>query len=52
MDFNPYFAVSKVENNTIRPARIVYRGGSLILMPGTGITSVPALEITSAGTLC
>lgn len=52
LDFTPYFAVSKVENNTDRSARIVYKGGSLILMPRTGITSTPALEITSAGTLC
>ncbi|MEU3352824.1 hypothetical protein [Streptomyces sp. NPDC037389] len=52
MDFVPYFAVSVVENNTDRSARIVYRGGSLILMPRTGIDSRPALEITSAGTLC
>ncbi|MEU1824739.1 hypothetical protein ABZ502_20200 [Streptomyces abikoensis] len=51
-DFTPYFEVSVVENNTDHSARIVYRGGSLILMPRTGIDSRPPLEITSAGTLC
>ncbi|MCC3773733.1 hypothetical protein [Streptomyces sp. UNOB3_S3] len=51
-DFSPYFLVRVVENNTDHPARITYRGGSLILMPRTGIDSRPPLEITSVGTLC